>query len=50
MPRFGRRLESFTGIHSVMVPGLLPPTPEIEKLFFRKVDVLLDVIFLIESP
>ncbi|MCL2011169.1 MAG: HAD family phosphatase, partial [Synergistaceae bacterium] len=37
------------GIRSVMIPDLLPPTPEIEKLFFRKVDTLTDVISLLES-
>jgi len=37
------------GIRSVMIPDLLPPTPEVEKLFFRKADVLTDVIPLIES-
>jgi len=37
------------GIRSVMIPDLLPPTPEIEKLFFRKADVLTDVIPLIEN-
>ena len=37
------------GIRAVMVPDLLPPTPEIEKLFFRKADALTDVIPLIES-
>ena len=37
------------GIRSVMVPDLLPPTPEIEKLFFRKADSLTDVIAIIES-
>jgi HAD superfamily hydrolase (TIGR01509 family) len=37
------------GIRSVMIPDLLPPTPEIEKLFFRKADVLTDVIPIIES-
>lgn len=37
------------GIRAVMIPDLLPPTPEIEKLLFRKVDVLTDVIPLIEE-
>jgi len=37
------------GIRSIMVPDLLPPTPEIEKLFFRKADSLADVIQIIES-
>jgi HAD superfamily hydrolase (TIGR01509 family) len=37
------------GIRSVMIPDLLPPTPEMEKLFFRKLDALHDVIPLIES-
>jgi len=36
------------GIRSVMIPDLLPPTPEVEKLFFCKVDSLTDVIALIE--
>ena len=33
----------------VMIPDLLPPTPEVEKLFFRKADALTDVVSLIES-
>ena len=37
------------GIRSVMIPDLLPPTPEVEKLFFRKVDALTGVIALIDS-
>ena len=37
------------GIRSVMIPDLLPPTPEVEKLFFRKAAVLTDVIDIIES-
>jgi len=37
------------GIRSVMVPDLMPPTPEVEKLFFRKADILTDVIPIIES-
>jgi len=37
------------GIRSVMIPDLLPPTPEIENIFFRKADVLTDVIPLIEN-
>ena len=37
------------GIRSVMIPDLLPPTPEIEKLCFRKADALTDVIPIIES-
>ena len=37
------------GIRSVMIPDLLPPTPEVEKLFFRKANVLTDVIPIIES-
>ena len=37
------------GIRSVMIPDLLPPTPEIESLFFCKADVLTDVISLIEN-
>ena len=36
------------GIRVVMIPDLLPPTSEIEKLFFRKADVLTDVIPIIE--
>ena len=37
------------GIRSVMIPDLLPPTPEIARLFFSKADVLTDVIPLIEN-
>ena len=37
------------GIRSIMIPDLLPPTPEVEKLYFRKVRVLTDVIPIIES-
>jgi HAD superfamily hydrolase (TIGR01509 family) len=37
------------GVRSVMIPDLLPPTPEVEKLFFRRLDSLLEVIPLIEE-
>jgi len=37
------------GIRSVMIPDLLPPTPEVEKLFFRKANVLTDVIGIVET-
>ena len=37
------------GIRCVMIPDLLPPTPEIEKLFFRKADALPDVIPIIKE-
>jgi HAD superfamily hydrolase (TIGR01509 family) len=37
------------GIRSVMIPDLLPPTPECEKLFFRKAESLTEVIAIVES-
>ena len=37
------------GIRSIMIPDLLPPTLKIEKLYFRKADVLTDVIPIIEA-
>lgn len=37
------------GIRCVMIPDLLPPTPETEKLLFRRVHSLTDVIDLIEE-
>ena len=38
-----------SGIRCVMIPDLLPPTPEIERLLFRKAGSLTDVIPIIES-
>jgi HAD superfamily hydrolase (TIGR01509 family) len=44
----GIRAARRAGIRSVMVPDLLPVTPEMEALFFGKAGGLLDVIPLIE--
>lgn len=37
------------GIRSVMIPDLLPPTPETDALCFRRVDALPDVIPILEE-
>jgi HAD superfamily hydrolase (TIGR01509 family) len=44
----GIRAAHRAGIRSIMVPDLLPPTPEMEALFFRKAGDLLGVISLIK--
>jgi HAD superfamily hydrolase (TIGR01509 family) len=44
----GIRAAHRAGIRSIMVPDLLPSTPEMEKLFFRKADDLSGAISLIE--
>jgi HAD superfamily hydrolase (TIGR01509 family) len=44
----GIRAARRAGIRSIMVPDLLPSTPEMEALFFRRADDLLGVIPLIE--
>ena len=37
------------GMRPVMVPDLLPPTPEVERLLYRRVDSLNEVIPLLEA-
>ena len=37
------------GMRPVMVPDLLPPTPEVERLLYRRVDSLNDVIPILEA-
>ena len=44
----GIRAARRAGIRSIMIPDLLPSTPEMESLFFRRADDLFGVIPLIE--
>ncbi|MDR1731720.1 MAG: HAD family phosphatase [Synergistaceae bacterium] len=45
----GIRAARSAGMRSVMIPDLLPSTPDMEKLFFRKCGTLLEVIPLIRE-
>lgn len=45
----GIRAAHAAGMRPVMVPDLLPPTPEMEGLLYRRVDSLNDVIPLLEE-
>ena len=45
----GIRSAHAAGLYPVMIPDLVQPTEEIEKLLFRKCDSLLDVIELLKE-
>ena len=45
----GIRAAHAAGMRPIMIPDLLPPTPEIEPLLFRRADTLNDVIPILEG-
>ena len=45
----GIRAAHAAGMRPIMVPDLLPPTPEVERLLYRRVDSLNDVIPILEE-
>ena len=45
----GVRSIASAGMRPVMIPDLIPPTPEVETILWKKVDRLLDLIPILES-
>ena len=45
----GVRSIAAAGMRPVMIPDLIPPTPEVEAILWKKVDRLLDLIPILES-
>ena len=45
----GVRAVAAAGMRAVMIPDLIPPTPEVEDLLWRRVDTLPELISVLEN-